>query len=490
MGILDIIIYAMIYTGSALMVFNICAFIMFVRYVKKREQWENKTAILHIPIVLLILFLLGYLAVGIFGSPDLIVSGILFGGSIFVFVMYFLLKGITDRIVEQESLKAELMAAEQSSSAKTRFLASVSHEMRTPMNVIIGLDTVALTEPGLSPKTKENLEKIGLSARHLLSIINSVLDYNDIDSGTLTAKAEPFSLSDAVDQINAIGESLCDVKGLEYVGPAENMQGYYAGDETLIKKVLVELVDNAVKYTDAPGKVVFSVKPHTDEDGEKITFTIMDTGIGIDSQFLPKIFDVFTQEDSSSTSRHSGSGLGLAVIKKMVNIMGGTITVDSVKNVGSTFAVTIPVTVAEAPYSESDADAKNETLEGKRILIVEDLPENAEILADLLDLEDISSERAVNGQVAVEMFSSHPAGYYDAILMDVRMPVMDGLTATETIRALDRPDAKVIPIIAMTANVFDEDVERSLAAGMNAHLSKPIEPEKLYAKMAELIKKA
>ena len=487
--ILTIIVYTMVFAGSALMVYNIYGFVRYMRYLKKAEKWAHKSVVLHIPVILLVMFLLGYLAVGIFGHPDIIVSGILFGGSIFVFVMYVFLSRITKQIEESKKLEAELMAAEQANLSKTKFLASVSHEMRTPMNVIIGLDTVALTEPDLSPKTKENLERIGLSARHLLGIINGVLDYNDIDSGELTAKEEFFSLSEAIGQVNAIGESLCAAKGLEYSGPTEDTDGYYTGDETLIKKVLVELIENAVKYTDDPGKVSLSVQIKTVVDGVKVAFTVKDTGVGIDSEFLPKIFDVFTQEDSSSTSRHGGSGLGLAVTKKMVDIMGGTITVDSKKDVGSAFTVTIPLKVAETPAAAEKMDTA-ETLEGKRILIVEDLPENAEIVADLLELEGATSEHAENGEIGVNMFAVSPPGYYDAVLMDLRMPVMDGLTAAREIRGLGHPDAETVPIIALTANAFESDIRLSLEAGMNAHLAKPTDSELLYKTLITHISRA
>jgi len=479
MGFLKIVIYAMVFMGSALMVYNIYGFVRFALYVKKTEHWTTRTFLLFLPIVLLVMFLLGYLAVGIFGNPDVIVSGILFGGSIFVFVMYIFLIRITKGIVEGERLEAQLMAEKQSNASKTRFLASVSHEMRTPMNVIIGLDTVALTEPDLSPKTREHLEKIGLSARHLLGIINSVLDYNDIDSGTLTAKEEPFSLSDVVEQVNAVAQALCEAKGLDYVCDYSGADGYFAGDETLIKKVLIELIDNAVKYTDDKGSVEMTVKSRVENGGE-VTFTVKDTGVGIDSQFLPKVFDVFAQEDQSSTSRHGGSGLGLAVVKKMVDIMGGTITVDSKKNVGSVFTVTIPVKVADMPAALGQAETEKESLINKRVLIVEDIPENAEIVADLLELEGATSEHAENGQVGVNMFAESPMGYYDAILMDLRMPVMDGLTAAREIRALNHPDAKTVPIIALTANAFENDIKLSLEAGMNAHIAKPADAELLY----------
>ena len=225
-------------------------------------------------------------------------------------------------------------------------------------------------------------------------------------------------------------------------------------------------------------------------------FTMQDTGVGMDPDYLPKMFDTFSQEDVSNTNKYGGSGLGMAITKNLVEMMGGEIQVESKKNVGSKFIVTVPLTMrkvddiekqsaaAEEPISEADI---TDILSGKRVLIAEDVDQNAEILADILELEEVISARARNGEEAVQMFSKSEKGFYSAILMDVRMPVMDGLDATKTIRALVHPDAKTIPIIAMTANVFDEDVERSLEAGMDAHLFKPVEPDVLYETMTRLI---
>jgi len=235
------------------------------------------------------------------------------------------------------------------------------------------------------------------------------------------------------------------------------------------------------------------------EDGEDcvLRFAMADTGIGMDADYIPKIFEAFSQEDATTTNRYGGSGLGMAITKNFVEMMGGSIDVQSEKGVGSVFTVTVKLKRSDrvmqketeaVPAEEEETSSEEIALAGRRILMAEDVDQNAEILEDLLSLEDIEAERAANGRLAVEMFSSHPAGYYDAILMDVRMPVMDGLDATRAIRALSHPDAKAIPIIAMTANVFDEDVQRSLEAGMNAHLAKPIEPELMYRTMAKLIR--
>ncbi|MBO4385087.1 MAG: response regulator [Clostridia bacterium] len=486
------VIYSLVYLGSLLMVFNIIGFIRFARYVSRLNTAFGNKAILRIPIVLLVLFLLGYLAVGIFGKPDIIMSGILFGGSVFVFVMYLLLFRITRRIVESEKIESQLKAAEESNRVKTSFLSSVSHEMRTPMNIIIGLDTVALGDPDVPPKTREKLEKIGLSAKHLMGLINNILDINRIESGELEPKREVFPMKSAIDQVSAIFGTLCEEKGLGFrVVGAENVDRAFTGDEMLIKQVLISMLDNAVKYTDAPGSVKLVIGADPTDDGKTaVTFRVMDTGVGIDKSFLPHVFEVFTQENQSSTTRHGGSGLGMAMAKRIVGLMGGEVSVESEKNVGTTFSFTVPLEEASEDAAPSATDGGVDSLAGRRILIVEDIPDNAEIVADLLELEDALSEHAENGRVAVDMFSASEPGYYDAILMDLRMPVMDGLTATRAIRELDREDAKKIPIIALTANAFASDIGQALTAGMNAHLSKPADSELLYSTLKTYIGRA
>ena len=478
-----IAIYSMVYLGSALMVYNIYGFIRFAHKESSGKMFERGNRVLVVPIVLLVMFLLGYLAVGIFGKPDLIVSGILFGGSIFVFVMYRMLDGITKKILETEQLKAKLMATEEASRAKTEFLSGVSHEMRTPMNVIIGLDTMALKDEGVPAETKDRLEKIGSSAKHLLGLINNILDMNSLESGEFVLKNEEFSLCDAVGQINAIMGTLCEEKGLTYEYTLDDAVGVsYVGDDMRLKQILINLLDNAVKYTDAPGKVGLAVK----DAGGALCFEVSDTGIGIGAEFLPKVFDVFAKEDAGKTSSHGGSGVGLALTKRIVDKFGGTIEVKSEKGVGSTFTVTLPLGRAENPVGDGEDEI---TLGGRRVLIVEDIPENAEIVADLLELEGVESDHAENGKVAVDMFASSETGHYDAILMDLRMPVMDGLTATREIRALERADALTVPIIALSANAFESDIKESIAAGMDAHLSKPADSDLLYSTLKKQISK-
>ncbi len=478
----------MILAGSALMVYNIYGFIRFLIFLQNEKAWGDNTRILTFPIVLLVLFLIGYLIVGLFGNPDIIMAGILFGGSIFVFVMYRMLNGITHRILENERLEAELIASEKSSQAKTEFLATISHEMRTPLNVILGLDRKALNNPDNPAETIEQLEKIGQSANYLLSLINNILDMQQIESGEFVIANEVFAMKKSIEQVDTITNTLCEIKGLEYDSSfCDEISGCYIGDAAHLRQVLLSILDNAVKYTDVSGTVKFTVscEPNGEEAADIFFFRVEDNGIGISEDFLPKLFGVFGLEDNSSTRRYGGSGLSLAVARNIIDRMNGTITVESEKGEGSVFTVKLPLKRGE----ETEAAVMEEqdgVLAGHRVLVAEDIPENAEIVADLLDLEQVKTEHAENGQKALEMFEKAPENYYDAILMDLRMPVMDGLEATRRIRALDRADAKTIPIIALTANAFESDVKQSFEAGMNAHLAKPADSDLLYAELKKV----
>ena len=544
---------------------------------------------------------------------------------------YILLKSDTTEIqrkqIEQNTrLKTALNEAKQANVAKTAFLSRMSHEIRTPMNAIIGLDNIALHEDGLSSTLKDYLEKIGTSARYLLSIINDILDMSRIESGRMSFRNEEFSFTSFVYQINSLIDGQCQEKGLTYSCDMRGDIGkYYIGDDTKLEQVLLNILGNAVKFTDAGGKVSLLIECTAQYDGQSnFRFTIKDTGVGMSKDYLPRIFEPFTQEDDTTTSRYGGSGLGLAITKNIVQIMNGSITVDSEKGVGTEFVVNLPLkdsarsddedtqemrpqdfkvlivddeelarehaksvlnevgitadicaSGAEALEQINLRHARNDDynlilvdwlmpemdgievtreirailgdettvivltaydwyeveeeaikagvdtfmakplaatnalyefqqachrkkqilpkkkavdLDGKNILVVEDMPVNAEIMMMILEMRGMISDHAENGKVAVEKFAASPPGFYDAILMDIRMPVMDGLKATEAIRALNHPDAKTVPIIAMTANAFDEDVQRSLKAGMNAHLTKPADPEQLYAALQEFIR--
>ena len=571
----------------------------------------------------------------IYGSVLLV---LLFNVVLFGICIAFIVSLIRHLIRWQSGVNKQLMeamtTAQNADKAKSKFLSNMSHEIRTPMNAIIGLDNIALKDQNLHPHTREQLEKIGASAKHLLGLINDILDMSRIESGRMTLKDEEFSFQEFLEQINVMVNGQCMDKGLHYdcviVG---NTEDCYVGDGMKLKQVLINILGNAVKFTEAPGSVTLTVEQTASfENHRSLCFVIRDTGIGMSKEFIPKIFEAFSQESEGASNKYGSTGLGMAITKNIVTLMNGDIHVDSEKGVGTTFTVTVTLKVpgqsankdyskaiptgmralivddeqisceharlvAEAvgikadiaasgpqaldmfrasiaqgePYQliltdckmpgmdgiaftrelrgiddgktivilltgyswedkedearkagvdtimskplftdnlthsvqailsqreksseiasnqDTDASATPARLEGCRILVAEDMDINAEILMAVLEMEGMQSERAENGQIAVNMFSEHPAGYYDAILMDVRMPVMDGLEATAAIRALKHPDAAQIPIIAMTANAFDEDVQRSLQAGMNAHLSKPVEPERLFKTLEQMI---
>ena len=384
-----------------------------------------------------------------------------------------------EQMDQNRALSEALKQAKEANAAKTSFLNSMSHEIRTPMNAIIGLDNIALRDPNISQTTRRELEKIGSSARHLLSLINDILDMSRIESGRMELKAEEFSFHEMIEQINTIINGQCEDKRLTYeyrmIGSTDE---YFIGDDLRLKQIILNVLGNAVKFTDSPGTVTFTVEQSSSEDETRVLhFTMRDTGVGMDEEFIPKLFEAFSQEDATTTNRYGGSGLGMAITKNMVDLMGGTITVESEKGRGTTFMVEVPLSSAHHVDAPKEAGSAEQVanVAGLHLLIVEDMELNAEILADLLEMEDITSEWAQNGRIGVETFAQCDEGHFDAILMDMRMPVMDGLSATREIRKLDRPDATRIPIIALTANAFEEDVRQCLEAGMDAHISKPVD---------------
>lgn len=428
----------------------------------------------------------------------LIFAGVVFAISAFVIALIFRdmkrkQRNLEERAALNKTLAQALEAAEQANKAKTAFLSNMSHEIRTPMNAIIGLDKLALQNQKLPQETREQLEKIGESARHLLDLINDILDMTRIESGRLTLKNEEFSLNAMLEQLNTIARAQCDEKGLFYECRAlAGAEGRYVGDELKIKQALLNVLSNAIKFTDAPGSVLFTVEKNASYgDHSSLKFFVKDTGIGMDKDFIPKIFDAFAQEDSGRSNKYGSTGLGMAITKNIIEQMNGSITVESQKGSGTQVTLIVPLTNCQGQtHGKNSGERKQRaraSLDGKRILLAEDMDINAEIMQQIIEARGAQSDRASNGKFAVEMFENSAENYYDAILMDVRMPEMDGLEAAEKIRALARPDAKKIPIVALTANAFDEDVQRSLQAGMNAHLSKPVEPEDLYKTLEELI---
>lgn len=402
-----------------------------------------------------------------------------------------------DSMARNRILAEALTAAEDANRAKTTFLSRMSHEIRTPMNSIIGFDELALKKEGIDDEMRDYLEKIGGSARHLLDLINDILDMSRIEAGRLVLNKEPFSLRGMISQIDGMVDTQCREKGLSYESSiAGDVRDRYLGDITKLRQILINILSNAVKYTERGGKIILSVgKINVFGDQTTLEFSVKDTGMGMDADYLPKIFDAFSQENAGSGNKYGSTGLGMAITKNLVNMMEGTISVESEKGRGSIFTVVLTLkTLDDAKTEEAGAGACEDkkdrpaaNIKDRRILVAEDIPVNAEITKKVLSVNGAVPELAVNGREALEIFSRSGMWYYDAILMDVKMPEMDGLEATEAIRALDRPDAELIPVVAMTANAFDEDIKRSLQAGMNAHLTKPFDAGQLCAVLGELI---
>lgn len=387
-------------------------------------------------------------------------------------------------------LQEALEQANVASAAKSRFISSMSHDIRTPMNAIMGYTAIALTkEP--KPDVKDCLKKINNSAKHLLTLINDVLEISRIESGKMTANPTCTNLPAMLDEVVDIVQGFIANRKLELkVNRAKVAIPDVLVDEIRVREVLINVLGNAVKYTKDGGTITFSTEMRKGNTSSDIVviFTIADTGIGMSKDFQVHMFDNFAQENTDARTQYNGTGLGLAISKKYVDLLGGTITVDSKKNIGTTFTIEIPMTLTTTKPLNSEAPA-NSDISGLHILLVEDNELNAEIAQTLLETAGAKTTVAHNGEQALEVFQNHAPKTFDAVLMDVMMPVMDGLTATRAIRNLDRPDAKTIPIIAMTANAFDEDAEKCISAGMNAHIAKPVKIETIQHVICKYVNK-
>lgn len=376
--------------------------------------------------------------------------------------------------------------------AKSDFFSKMSHDIRTPLNAIIGLQTLAQDCDNM-PVMKEYLEKSGSAANYLLSIINDVLDMSRISSGKLSVVSESFDMNKLVDDTAVLAGAMAADKGVDFTHKIDReFRRDYVGDAVRIKQVLVNLLNNAVKYTPEGGSVLFGVSHETGaNDTDDVTFIVADTGIGMSAEYMQRLYTPFEQEQSSFTSKATGSGLGLAIVHSLVEFMGGNIDVQSELGVGTTFTVRLPLR-REKSRLRAPAQPKIEPtiFRGKRALLAEDNETNQMIVEKILQTKfEMFTEIAPNGEDAVRLMASSPVNYYDLILMDVKMPIMDGLEATRRIRALDRADAKTIPIIALSANAYTEDVQLSLAAGMNDHMSKPLDVAVLTETLVKYLKK-
>ena len=376
-----------------------------------------------------------------------------------------------------------LQTAENANKAKTDFLSNMSHDIRTPMNAIIGMTSLIRHDAGNKAKVIEYADKIDISSQHLLGIINDVLDMSKIEAGKTVFKYTDFSILDFITELNTIFHSQIDEKNQTLTIIKENIRHEWVnGDKVHLMQIFSNLVSNAVKYTQKGGKIQFLVEECETKSSvyAKYRFLVSDNGMGMSADFKETIFDPFTRAEGSVTNKIQGTGLGMAITRNLVEAMGGTIDVESELGQGSCFEVLIDLRIAEdRSVSSTVQEEKNEQndniFQGMRFLCAEDHELNAEILTELLKIEGAECTICENGEEILKTFEKSAPGDYDMILMDVQMPVMNGYEATKAIRRSSHELAKKIPIIAMTANAFSEDIQHSLAAGMNAHVSKPVE---------------
>ncbi len=366
------------------------------------------------------------------------------------------------------------------SRAKSEFLSKMSHEIRTPMNAIIGMTEIAMSSEDVSAPTMACLRKIDSSAHYLLALINDILDMSRIESGKMTTEETYLDLNELISHIDAMIRVQTDSKGIWLKLENNITHNHLLGDPLKLNQILVNIMGNAVKFTNSGGIVLRVAEAATENDEAiNVTFSVKDTGIGVSEENQEKIFNSFEQADRETVRKYGGTGLGLAISSNLVQLLGGKLEVNSEVGNGSEFFFTIPMKITEAPESNGIGCGGSIDFSSKRILIVEDDELNSEIAKTLIEAEGITADIAENGQIALDKFCASAENYYDAILMDIRMPVMDGIEATKKIRNTDRLDAYTVPIIAMSANAFDEDMKKSVECGMNGHLTKPIDMEKV-----------
>lgn len=388
----------------------------------------------------------------------------------------------------KKQLENALTMAKEANKAKTDFLSSMSHDMRTPMNGIIGMTRLALENPDDKQQLIESLNTIKLSSEHLLNLINNILDMSRIERGQLNLQSKRFSHREEMEKIVGRSQALADSKEVHFDSSFEVAHDMGCGDALRIHQILDNLIGNAVKFTPKGGRVKLEVKelPQTKEQFGIYQYKVIDNGIGMYQDDIQKIFDPFFRSEIAKQKNEEGSGLGLSIVRNLTECMGGCIRVETSRGEGSCFTVEIPIKLAKVKSAEEsqkvvkkEEDGKQD-LHGMKILLVEDHPVNQLVATKVLEGMNAMVTVAENGCIGAELFIKSANGRFDAICMDIQMPVMDGYQAAEVIRNSTHPQAKTVPIIAMTANAFLTDVRACLEKGMNYHVAKPIEPAKLY----------
>ena len=423
-----------------------------------------------------------------------IICGLVAGAVLLLICLYTYYVYQKSKAEEQKQKQLLMNAAEEADAAnkaKSAFLLSISHDIRTPMNAIIGFTNIALHQNTVSD-IHDSLEKVQKSSNHLLSLLNDVLDFSRIESGKVIISPEPVDITQLTDNVQAIMNGLLYNRDLKFEVHRERPKNpYVLADVTRIREVLVNLLGNAVKFTKDGGKITLDISsyPGTDEKHIIIRYVVQDNGIGMSEEFQKELFKPFSQEDNANArTKYKGTGLGMAITKKYIDMMGGSIAVESKKGVGTTFTVEIPLELTKQVIQSKQPLHRD--LTGVHVLMAEDNDLNAELATIMLEDAGMTVTRASDGKEVVNLFKNHPRGTYDLILMDIMMPNMDGHQATKAIRALgiERLDAVRIPIIALSANAFIDDIQESLDSGMNDHISKPINMEEVTDTIAKYIK--
>ena len=394
-----------------------------------------------------------------------------------------------------ELLKDSLDSVESMAKSKNKFFSQMSHDMRTPLNGIIGLSKLALNQTGNVEKTKESLKKIGQLGNQLLELINEILDMSRIEEGKLELKSEPFRIRENLNQLVSLFQVQLEGNNKTFRTSIDIEDVYTIGDWGKIQQILNNILSNAFKFTEDDGIIELTVTETKDPNSKyrKYKFRIQDNGAGMSKEFLKKLYQPFEREIQFGASKVAGTGLGMPIVQELVRKMGGTIEVESELGVGTVFEVTLPCRVSEEQVALQEEDTKEDRkeelsiLKGRRVLVAEDNMINMEIAKEILKSFGMEAEEAWNGKEALETFTGKPEGYFDLILMDMQMPVMDGCEAASAIRRLNRPDGAKIPIIAVTANAFAEDIAQTQKAGMNEHVSKPIDFQILKETMEKLL---